>query len=241
MKTRFSLPGRGGTVQRGVQPVERGDLVRIGIVSDVHGNTDGLLCALDRMGDVDELLCVGDVVEEFRFCNEAVAVLRDRDARCVLGNHDLGLLSAHGERARNAAHVDQRLVAWLAAQPHTIDTHVGGKRLVMTHASPCAPFTQYVLPHSAELRRLREVEADFVVIGHTHKQMVQRVGRPLVINPGSVGQARDHSNGKRLSYAVLDAESDHVTFDDYTTDERDIPQGQPTLAALCGAGGQSDR
>ncbi len=33
-------------------------------------------------------------------------MLRDRGARCVLGNHDVGLLSPHGERARNAPGVD---------------------------------------------------------------------------------------------------------------------------------------
>ena len=189
--------------------------MRIGIVSDIHGNAAGLACALERMGDVDELLCAGDMVEEYRFSNETVAILRDRDARCVLGNHDLGILSAHGARARSMGHVDQDLVDWLGAQPRTIDTTVGGKRLLMTHASPCAPHTQYVYAGSPEVQRIAEVDADFVVIGHTHAQLVERVGRPLVINPGSAGQARDHRNGRRLSYAVLDVDSDSVQIDDY--------------------------
>ncbi|MFM2070179.1 MAG: hypothetical protein RLZZ623_442 [Actinomycetota bacterium] len=204
--------------------------MRIGIVSDVHGNAAGLARALELMGDVDELLCAGDMVEEYRFSNETIAMLRDRGARCVLGNHDLGFLSPHGVRARAAAHVDHDLVAWLAAQPLTVDTVVDGKRLVLTHASPCPPHTQYVMPHSPELRRIGEVDADFVVIGHTHKQMVQRVGRPLVINPGSVGQARDHSNGKRLSYAILDTGTETATFDDYdlTADDLTAHQGSTT-------------
>jgi putative phosphoesterase len=190
--------------------------VRIGIVSDIHGNAAGLSAALERMGDVDELLCVGDIVEEYRFSNESVAILRERGARCVLGNHDIGLLAAHGERARTAPHVDPELVAWLASHPLSIETVVAGKRLVMTHASPCSPHTQYVMAHSPELKRIgKEVDADYVVIGHTHAQMVQRVGRPLVLNPGSVGQARDPSNGKQLSYAVLDAVSGDVQIDNY--------------------------
>lgn len=198
--------------------------MRIGIVSDIHGNAAGLACALERMGDVDELLCAGDVVEEFRFDNESVSILRDRSARVVLGNHDIGFLGAQGTRAREAEHVDRDLVAWLASHPLTIDTTVHGKRLVLTHASPCAPFTQYVIPHSAEMKRIGEVDADLVVIGHTHRRHVQRVGRPLVINPGSVGQARDPHNGRRLSYAVLDLNEDeegdahHVSFDDYTVE-----------------------
>jgi predicted phosphodiesterase len=62
----------------------------------------------------------------------------------------------------------------------------------MTHASPIAPHTQYVYPGSPDLKRFAEVDADFIVIGHTHVQMAVRVGRALVINPGSAGDARDH-------------------------------------------------
>jgi putative phosphoesterase len=210
----------------------KGSWVRIGIVSDVHGNAAGLRAALERMGDVDELLCLGDVVEEYRFDNESVATLRDRGARCVLGNHDVGFLGADGVRARAAPHVDHDLVGWLGSHPLRIDTVVAGRRLVMTHASPCAPFTQYVLPQSPELKRIAEVEAEYVLIGHTHKQMVSRVGTPLVVNPGSVGQGRDHSNGRKLSYAVLDATTGEVTFDDYTVAEHLEDQ----QAAACGRG-----
>jgi putative phosphoesterase len=196
--------------------------VRIGIISDIHGNAAGLAAALELMGDVDELLCAGDVVEEYRFSNETVALLRERGARCVLGNHDLGFLGPHGARARAAAHVDGELVEWLASHPRTIDTRVDGHRLVLTHASPCAPYTQYVLPHSPELKRFADVDADIVIIGHTHKQMVTRVGRPLVVNPGSAGQARDHANGKRLSFAVLDTSAE-ISVESVSITDFDAP------------------
>jgi putative phosphoesterase len=189
--------------------------LRIGLVSDVHGNAAGLGRALQRMGDVDQLWCAGDVVEEFRFSNEAVELLRRNGARCVQGNHDRGLLGPHGERARSAPHVDQDLVAWLAAQPLVVEEVFDGTRVLMTHASPCPPHDQYVLPHSPELRRIDGV-ADVVIIGHTHKQMVAQLARTLVINPGSVGQARDPANGKQLSYAVLDVTTGEVAIDDYT-------------------------
>lgn len=191
----------------------------VGIVSDVHGNTPGLATALARMGDVDVLLCAGDMVEEFRFSNEAVAMLREHEAVCVLGNHDLGLLGPHGARARSADHVDARHIAWLAGLPTSVTIDVDGRRLVMAHATPVGTGMPYLFPHSPELARLREVDADWIVLGHTHRQMAERVGRALVINPGSVGQARDPNNGKRFSYAVLDTGSGHVRFDDYTGDD----------------------
>ena len=45
--------------------------------------------------------------------------------------------------------------------------------------------------------------------------MAERIGRVLVINPGSAGEARDARNNFRLSYAVLDTDSGEVIFDDF--------------------------
>jgi putative phosphoesterase len=196
----------------------KGPGLRVGIVSDLHGNAEGLAAALERMGDVDELLCAGDIATEYRFSNESVKTLRAREARCVLGNHDLGLLGPHGDRARAAVGVDRDLVAELATYPLTYETTVSGKKLLMTHASPCAPYTQYVSKGSPELKRIAEVDADYVIIGHTHSQLVERVGKVLVINPGSVGQGTDHANNYQLSYAVLDTTTDEVVIDNFTLD-----------------------
>ena len=173
------------------------------------------------MGDVDELLCAGDAVFEYRFGNEVIEILRERNARYVLGNHEHVLLNHSGVRAREAPHVRKDLLEWMAAQPNSIEVMCDGKRLLMTHASPIAPHTQYVYPGSKDLARFAEVEADFIVIGHTHVQMATRVGRALVINPGSTGDARDHNNGQRLSYAVLDTSTDEVRIDNFKVGDHD--------------------
>jgi hypothetical protein len=59
-----------------------------------------------------------------------------------------------------------------------------------------------------------------VILGHTHYQMSERVGRVLVINPGSAGEPRDARNAFQLSYAVLDTSSGEVTFDDFADPTR---------------------
>ena len=52
--------------------------LKVGIVSDLHCNLEGLDLALQAMGDVDELLCLGDSIFEYRFSNEVVARLKER-------------------------------------------------------------------------------------------------------------------------------------------------------------------
>ena len=154
--------------------------MRLGIVSDIHCNVAALQLAIERMGSIDELLCAGDAFYEYRFSNEVVELLQERGARYVLGNHEAMLLDPRGVRAREAPTVNQDHVRWVAEQPKTIEVEVGnGKRLLMVHASPLEPYTQYVWPKSPELRRLAEVEADYIILGHTHHQMAERAGREI--------------------------------------------------------------
>ena len=51
-----------------------------------------------------------------------------------------------------------------------------GKTLVMTHGSPIEPYDRYVYPGSKELRELADYAADYLILGHTHYQMAERLG-----------------------------------------------------------------
>jgi putative phosphoesterase len=189
--------------------------VKVGIVSDLHCNHEGLRRALDIIGDADELFCLGDSIYDFRFSNEVVAILRDRGAQVILGNHEEGFLGPHGARARAAPWIDRSLLGWLADRPQSLALEVGGKKLLAVHSTPWEPCGAYVYPHSRQLARFAEADADFLLYGHTHRQLVRRLGRVLVINPGSAGEARDPRNGRRLSCAVLDTASEEVVVTDF--------------------------
>jgi len=189
--------------------------VKLGIVSDVHCNLAGLRRALALMGDIDELLCLGDSIFEYRFSNEVVALLRERGAQVILGNHEEGFLGPPGERARGQSWVDPDHLAWLGAQPHRRELERDGRRLLLVHSTPWEPRGAYIHPESAQLARFGEVDADVVMFGHTHHQLVRRIGRVLVVNPGSAGDARDHRNGRQLSCAVLDTATEAVRVIDY--------------------------
>ncbi len=194
--------------------------MKIGIVSDLHCNHRGLLRALEIIGDVDELVCLGDSIYEYRFSNEVVRTLRDRGAHVILGNHEEGFLGPHGARARQPEWIDRALLDWLADRPHRIELTIAGKKLLAVHSTPWEPRGAYVYPHSSHLAQFAEAEADFVLYGHTHHQLVRRVGRVLVINPGSAGEARDTSNDRQLSCAVLDTATEEVVLTDFP-DARD--------------------
>jgi putative phosphoesterase len=195
--------------------------VKFGIVSDIHCNIAGLRHAIELMGDVDELICLGDSIWEYRFSNEVAALLKGHGAHTILGNHEECFFGPLGERARARPGSDPELVQWLETRPHRIELERDGKRLLLVHSTPWEPRGAYIQPGDAQLARFAEADADFVLYGHTHRQVVQRFGRVLVVNPGSAGDARDHNNGRRLSCAVLDTASDEVRIIDFTDPRRD--------------------
>ncbi|MET0147024.1 MAG: metallophosphoesterase family protein [Ilumatobacteraceae bacterium] len=187
--------------------------MRIGLVSDIHGNAEALEAAIAHMGDVDELWCAGDAMSEYRFSNDVVAILRERCSQYVIGNHEYGLLSDYGERARSRA--DPDLLEYVRTRPKCVEQTLEGRRIMMTHASPVEPFTQYLAAGSPDLIRVADVAADVVIIGHTHMPMVQRFGSVLLVNPGSTGQSRPSDRGPVLSCAVLHLPSCEVEVTTY--------------------------
>src|SRR3954468_6076018 len=123
--------------------------VRIGVVSDVHGNVPALRAALDAFtGRIDELWCAGDIVHEYRFSTETVELLRDSGAVAIQGNHDMVLLSPAGAGARERPGVSAGAVEWLASLPYEHEVVLGGTRVRMVHGSPWEPFGDYLRAHN---------------------------------------------------------------------------------------------
>jgi len=190
--------------------------VRLGIVSDIHGNAEALLTALDLMRPVDEIFCLGDSISQYRFSNDVVGLLRDRNVTTILGNHEEIFFSDAGARARDAKGIDQELLNWLAARPRQLELDISGKRIILAHSTPWPPGGDYVYDTSANFTKFGAVAADIVMYGHTHQPLARRVGTTLVINPGSVGEGRPTRDGFLHSCAVLDLENDAVDILDFS-------------------------
>ena len=182
--------------------------MKLGIVSDLHCNIKGLDRALELMGEVDQILCLGDTIYEYRFSNEVISRLIEIGAHTIQGNHEETFMGPMGVRARAREGNDPDLMHWLSERPHRMELECDGKTVLMVHSTPWEPRGTYVYRHSPELERFGEADAHFVLFGHTHQQVVQRAGNLLVVNPGSAGDARDPDNGRLLSCAILDTVSE---------------------------------
>jgi putative phosphoesterase len=92
---------------------------------------------------------------------------------------------------------------YLATLPLSQYVTVADTRFLLVHATPRDPLDEYAPAEVAFWeRRLADVDADLVCVGHTHFPYVLEVGNKLVVNPGSVGLPRD--GDWRASYAILE-------------------------------------
>jgi len=189
--------------------------MRLGVVSDIHCNVEGLRAGLEIMGPVDRLICLGDSIFEYRFSNDVSGLLRELDALVIQGNHEETFFGPLCERARSAAFIDHSLMTWLAERPQEMELNLAGKKVRLVHSTPWSPRGRYVTPGDPWLKKFGEVEADYVLYGHTHMQVAERVGKVMVVNPGSAGEGRDLRNDRNLSCAVIDLAADGVEFFNY--------------------------
>ena len=180
--------------------------MKIGIVSDIHASPQALRRTLEDMPSVDQVLCAGDVISDYRFCAETVDTLRRARVRCIQGNHEAGFFGGRNPDYLRKCRREfaPELLDFLASAPTSLEFDAAGGRLLMVHASPWEPHDQYIYPQSPMLARFAQLPYDFVIFGHTHVPLVHRADSVTAINPGSCSQPRDQD--RRGSYAVLDLE-----------------------------------
>ena len=192
--------------------------MRIGVIADIHGNSPGLnavLTDMDRL-NIEHILIAGDFVGYYPYVNEAFSLIQSKNITCILGNHDCYLLNriSISEDLRLSYKLDKiestisdKNTEWLSGLPAQRNFELDGLKWILCHGSPW-DIEEYIYPDNSNFERFAELEADIVVMGHTHIPMVHRVEHVLLVNPGSCGQPRDYN--PFASYAVVETETRDV-------------------------------
>ncbi|MBQ8526100.1 MAG: metallophosphoesterase [Clostridia bacterium] len=126
------------------------------VISDTHRYISNAVSLIEEHKP-DVIVHLGDVAED---CDELRYIYPMKRIICVLGNNDY----------------------FNKSYPLEVVCELGGKKFFMCHGH------KYNVKYGlfAMMKRARELEADVVLFGHTHKSMCEKDGTILVMNPGSI-------------------------------------------------------
>ena len=203
--------------------------MRYGILGDIHGNYDALEAVLADIENenVDNLLCVGDIVGYGAEPSKCIETLRRLNCTTVAGNHDYAVVGKIGlqyfnDDAREGIlwtrkHLSSEDFEYLVSLPITLEED----GYILVHGTLHLPeFFGYVLNYRDAELCFKAMHCRLCFMGHSHVPVTFSCGEILnystsrrialqnadkyLVNVGSVGQPRDHN--PKAAYVIYDVE-----------------------------------
>lgn len=182
------------------------------IVSDIHGNWPALEAVLQAEDSQDAVVFCGDAVDYGPQPAECLRWLIRHALHAVRGNHDnaiafdedcrcLGTFREFSLATRDwhKTLLCRSDLGYLHGLPKLCRFRWEQRRFLMAHATPQGDLFEYL-----DAERWGDctagLDVEYVLLGHTHVQGQRSFGKVTVVNPGSVGLARDYPG--QACYAV---------------------------------------
>lgn len=166
---------------------------KIGLISDTHSTTEPLKEALSlfEREQVDSIICAGDIAGYGKDkLPQTIDLLINSNCQMISGNHD------YCSQDYDYGNHKQEIEDFFNNLPKTLELTIEGKRIYVAHAEP--PDLQHggiklldpegnVLPDRKEkwTEKLKTLDCDILIVGHTHQVFSEQLGEVFVINPGS--------------------------------------------------------
>jgi len=212
--------------------------MRIGLLSDIHGNIQALETVLDTMAKlrIDRYVCLGDLVGYGANPKEVIERIRPLVDFTIMGNHDAAVadqieFAYYYQDAKDALlwtreQLDKDDLDYLASLPYIRY----GENVCFTHGEPVNPeaFGYLYKPEQA-LALVPEYDTlkQATFVGHSHLRRIYEIsrgnmvelpcenitfrdGHKYAIAIGSVGQPRD--NDPRACFAVYETDAKRIEF-----------------------------
>ena len=185
-------------------------MTKLAVLSDIHGNLSALEAVISDLEnfEVDHVIVPGDVISFGPFSKQTAELVIEQRWSVIRGNNEYFLVDYKTPRAppewndpvRFAPtewldrQFDQKLKTLIASWPDTLNLRFrDAPPIQVFHGTPDSSWDSiYWTLTDEELEKLLcDVEADYVICGHTHLPMDRQSGRWRIFNPGSVGVPLD--------------------------------------------------
>lgn len=204
-----------------------GNNLRVGILSDVHGNgvaLDSIVSDMEKQ-KVEGILFLGDLVAKGPEPDRAFQILESIKPLCwIKGNTDMWFENFTEEFKPSTSkesylfdlykyvkgRISDERVSFLVALPTRCSIKINNISVLCVHGSPRSVVE--IMDGSTpkdELKKITEgVGEDIIVCGHSHVPFIGESNGKKVINVGSVGSPCDGDN--RASYGILFVSNNQV-------------------------------
>lgn len=196
--------------------------IKIGIISDTHGNLPALQVMLDHFDKAgcNEVIHVGDAIAIGPFSKECLDLLIEKNVTMTKGNHELLYLvgidnlrfpmpepmASHHKQVH--ATLGEGYKQMITNQPFFIHREYFGKKITFCHYGMYDAgdgphfFRPVIKPEQDQLDAVfRHVDADVVFFGHEHNPITMQSDK-LLIDVGSLGCNRqDFANGAIATFS----------------------------------------
>lgn len=210
--------------------------VRYLIIADVHSNLEALQTVLEAAkdhGGFERVWCLGDIVGYGPDPVACLEMVRQFDPVCVCGNHDqaaTGKIDV-GDFNADAAMANRWTSDMLSDEDKrylvNLPEKINEDDFMLVHGSPRLPVWEYIAYAFTAADNFEHFSTHYCLVGHTHMPFVfeedglivnegymsdgdmLRLGeKRLIINPGSVGQPRDHD--PRAAFGIYDSDKGEI-------------------------------
>ena len=208
--------------------------MRLALLSDIHANLTALQAVLkdiESIGEVDSFALLGDFVNYGPRPNEAIKIAKQLSKPLIVnlwGNHEYSIFGGSLDRfatdrgravlkyTNTILTEDSREYLDKCMNHHGIeDKEIAGKRILFMHGNPDDPYWgKFGID---KMNDERFAGYDYVISGHSHvphyveyffasdNAEYRNKKRTIFINPGSVGQPRNHN--PYAQYGILDVDT----------------------------------
>lgn len=175
--------------------------MKVGILSDTHGNLAGWQRALELIGGgADLIVHCGDVLYHGpKF--EPVAGWAPRGLAQAINECPVPVLIARGN---GDSEVDQLVLDVPLLSPYVF-AQIEGLRLLVTHG--------HLQPVGDTVAQAQKWGADLLLTGHTHVPAVERHGELTYVNPGTVTYPLAHDSARQRCTCALWEDGTVTVFD----------------------------
>ncbi len=180
------------------------DIMKIGFISDIHGNFKAFEAVLDKMASksVDKIICLGDVATLGPQPRQVLKKLRVLEIDCVKGNHDEALFDLENLENYRIPEVLKPTMTWCRDQLNgeemdfiskfkkSIDINIDGYNTIIACHGTAKSNTVGILPETSDEDVSDIFDSNDTILqvgGHTHIQMDRVINKSRIVSTGSVG------------------------------------------------------